>query len=143
MHQERLLGKLNLNSLGNWSPRNAAAMRELVLAFHNIFTLDNNELGCMSVIEDEICTNYSEPFKEWFRHIPPLLLEEVCALLHNMLDAGAIHPSQSLWCNAVVLIHKKDGTLHFCIDFHLNVQTKDLYPLPQIQEAHTLLHDGF
>ena len=40
-------------------------------------------------------------------------------------------------CNAVVLIHKKDGTLCFCIDFHhLNAETKkDLYPLPQIQKA--------
>ena len=112
-------------------------MRELVLAFHNIFTLDNNELGCTSAIEHEICINDSEPFKEWFRCIPPLLLEEVCASLHDMLDAGAIHPSQSLWCNVVVLVCKKDGTLHFCLDFHcLNARTKkDLYPLPQIQEA--------
>ena len=54
-----------------------------------------------------------------------------------MLDAGAIHPSQSLWCNTVVLICKKDGTLHFCMDFCcLNTWAKkDLYPLPWIQEA--------
>ena len=37
----------------------------------------------------------------------------------------------------VVLIWKKDGTLHFCVDFrHLNMHMKkDSYPLPQIQEA--------
>ena len=54
-----------------------------------------------------------------------------------MLDAGAIHPSQSLWCYAVVLICKKDGTLHFCIEFCcLNTQTKKYsYPLLWIQEA--------
>ena len=34
-----------------------------------------------------------------------------------MLDAGAIHPSQSPWCNAVVLVRKKDGALCFCVDF--------------------------
>ena len=63
----------------------------------------------------------------------PLLLDEVHASLHNMLDAGAICPSQSLWCNAAVLICKKDGTLHFCVDFcHL---MKDSYLLPWIQEA--------
>ena len=41
------------------------------------------------------------------------------------------------WCNAVILVWKKDGTLCFCMDFrHLNMHTKkDLYPLPQIQEA--------
>ena len=54
-----------------------------------------------------------------------------------MLESGAIGPSQSAWCNAVVLIRKKDGCLQFCIDFHhLNVHTKkDSYPLPRIQEA--------
>ena len=45
--------------------------------------------------------------------------------------------SQSPWCNVVVLVQKKDGTLHFCMDFRcLNAHMKkDLYPLPQIQEA--------
>ena len=48
-----------------------------------------------------------------------------------------IHPSQSPWCNAVILVQKKDGTLRFCVDFgHLNAcMKKDLYPLPHIQEA--------
>ena len=53
-----------------------------------------------------------------------------------MLDSGAIQPSQSVWCNVVVLVRKKDGSLHFCIDFcHLNAHTKkDSYPLLRIQE---------
>ena len=38
---------------------------------------------------------------------------------------------------AVILAWKKDGGLHFCIDFcHLNAHIKkDSYPLPRIQEA--------
>ena len=54
-----------------------------------------------------------------------------------MLEAGAIHPSQSLWCNAVVLVRKKDGTLCFCVDLRcLNAEMKkDSYPLPCIQEV--------
>ena len=54
-----------------------------------------------------------------------------------MLESGAIWPSQSAWCNVVVLVRKKDGILWFCIDFcHLNAHTKkDSYPLPRIQEA--------
>ena len=53
-----------------------------------------------------------------------------------MLDSGTVCPSQSAWCNTVVLVQKKDGSLHFCIDFgHLNACTKDSYPLPRIQEV--------
>ena len=120
--QEKLLEKLNLDGLAHWSLRNAAAVRELVLAYHDVFALENNELGCTSAIEHEICIDNNEPFKEQFRCIPPPLLEEVCASLWDMLEAGVIHLNQSLWCNAVVLVRKKDGTLHFCVDFRcLNV----------------------
>ena len=135
--QEKLLEKLNLDGLSNWTPRNAAAARELILAFHDIFALDGNELGCTSAIGHKICINNSEPLKEWFRHIPLLLLDEVCASLREMLVIGAIHPSQSPWCNAMVLVWKKDGTLCFCVDFHrLSAPTKkDLYLLLWIQEV--------
>ena len=57
--------------------------------------------------------------------------------LWEILESGAIRPSQSAWCNAVVLVQKKDDSLWFCIDFcHLNAHMKkDSYPLPRIQEA--------
>ena len=135
--QEKLLEKLNLNGLTHWSPENVVAVRELVLAYHDVFALESNELGCTSTIEHEICIKNDEPFKEWFQRIPLPLLEEVRASLRDMLEAGVIHLSQSPWCNVVVLVQKKDGTLHFCADFRcLNAHTrKDSYPLPQIQEA--------
>ena len=52
--------------------------------------------------------------------------------VNDMLQAGAIRPSSSPWCNTVVLVWKKDGGLCFCIDFRkLNTRTKkDSYPLP-------------
>ena len=51
-----------------------------------------------------------------------------------MLDAGVVRLSNSPWCNAVVLVRKKDRSLHFCIDFRrLNALTvKDSHPLPRI-----------
>ena len=65
------------------------------------------------------------------------MTDEVCTPMKEMLEVGAIHPSQSPWCNAVVLVCKKDKGLHFCINFHkLNARTKnDSYPLLCIQAA--------
>ena len=78
-----------------------------------------------------------EPFKERFRRIAPPLVDEVHQHIQEILDGGAIRPSQSPWCNAVVLVRKKDGLLRFCIDFRcLNARTKkDAYPLPRMQET--------
>ena len=100
-----------------------------------LFSARKNLIDQIILETKEICPN--EVFEASFRCIPPPLLEEVCASLRDMLDMGAIHPNQSLWCNAVVLVQKKDGNLHFCIDFHrLNMHTKrDSYPLLQIQEV--------
>ena len=135
VRQEKLLEKLNLDGLAHWSPGNATVVRELVLAYHDVFTLEGNELGCTSAIEHEIHIENSEPFKEWFQYIPAPLLEEVRASLWDMLQVGAIHPSQSPWCNAVVLVRKKDGTLHFCVDFRCLKHVNEEGFLPHIQEV--------
>ena len=115
--QDKLLEKLNLDGLSQWTPRNAAITRELLLSYHDAFALEPDELGCMSTIEHEIHLSDEEPFKEQFRCIPPPLLDEVRTSLRDMLEAGAIRPSQSPWCNTIVLVRKKDGSLRFCIDF--------------------------
>ena len=96
-----------------------------------------NEIGCTNTVEHIIELMDDEPFKERFRRIAPTLLEEVWENLQDMLDRGAIRPSKSPWCNAIVLVRKKDGTLRFCIDFwKLNARTKkDSFPLPRMQET--------
>ena len=68
---------------------------------------------------------------------PPPIVGEIRAHVKEMLEVSTICPSEIPWCNAVILVHKKDGGLCFCIDFHkLNARNKiDSYPLPQIQEA--------
>ena len=77
------------------------------------------------------------PLKSSSQEFPPPTVDEVWAHVWEMLEAGTIHPSQSTWCNAVVLMHKKDRGLHFCIYFcKLNARTKkDSCLLPQIEEA--------
>ena len=122
--QEKLFKKLEMSGLGSWQ-----------IPLH--YSLEPCELGCTHSTKHVIKVTDDAPFKEWFRWIALPLVEEVCVHLWEMLDSGAIGPSQSAWCNTVVLVQEKDGCLSFCIDFHhLNACTKkDSYPLPRIQEA--------
>ena len=46
----------------------------------------------------------STPFKECYQHIPLGMYEEVKAHIREMFDIGAMHPSNSPWTSAVVLV---------------------------------------
>ena len=135
--QEKLFKKVDLSGLGSWPPKLMDSTQSLLAEYHDIFSLEPSKLGCTHSIKHVIKVTNDAPFKEWFRQIPPPLVEEVCAHLQEMLDSGVIHPSQSAWCNLVVLVWKKDGSLCFCIDFCCPnaCMEKDSYPLPKIQEV--------
>ena len=126
-----------LDELAQWTLELARKFEQMLMEYHNIFSLNKNEIGCTDKAEHIIELLDDEPFKEKFWRIAPPLLDKVWEHLQEMLDGGAIRPSQSPWCNAVVLVQEKDGGLQFCIDFRrLNAQTKkDSYPLPHMQET--------
>ena len=114
---EILEGDSGLDMLKDWPEKEVLDAFQLLMEFHHMFSLDKNEMGCTDTTEHVIKLTNSEPFKERFRHINLPLVEEVCKHIQEMLDRGAIRPSNSPWCNAAVLVRKKDGTLRFCIDF--------------------------
>ena len=130
-------GELNFDGLSEWTPHNAAIARSfcsrIMITLHSSL-MSSDVPAPLSTRFVSVTTNHS---KSRFRCIPPPLLEEVHMSLRDMLEAGAIRPSQSPWCNTAVLVRKKDGTLRFCVDFRrLNMWTKkDSYPLPRIQEV--------
>ena len=142
-HQELLMKVLeengSLGKLKGWKEEMALKAKQLLMEFHHIFCLEKNEMGCTDATEHviELLPEQDEPFKERFRRIAPHEVEEVCQHIQEMLDGGAIQPSQSPWCNAVMLVQKKDGTSRFCIDFrHLNARIKkDSYPIPKCPET--------
>ena len=133
----KLFNELDLSGLDSWAPELADAACWLLAKYHDVFSLDPAELGYTHSTEHTIKVTDETPFKERFRQIPLPMVEEFRNHLREMLEASAIRPSQNTWCNAVMLVRKKDGSLHFCIDFcYLNAHTKkDSYPLPRIQEA--------
>ena len=136
--QDLLLEKLDLSGLEAWPEEQAEQARSLLKEYHDIFSLEKRDMGHTNATEHKIVLKDPDtlPFKEYFRMILPPQLDEVQEHLKLMLDTGVIRPSNSPWCNAVVLV-RKDGSLHFCIDFRkLNSLTvKDSHPLPHICET--------
>ena len=126
----------SLGKLKGWKEETALKAKWLLMEFHHIFCLEKNEMGCTNATKHviELLPEQGEPFKERFRRVAPHEVEEVWQHIQEMLDGGAIWPSQSPWCNAIILVQKKDWTLRFCIDFrHLNARTKkDSYPFSQV-----------
>ena len=137
--KDLLLDKLDLSGLDEWPTEQAEKARGLLKEYHDIFFLEKQDMGHTKAAEHKIVLKDPDtpPFKEQFHRIPPPQLDEVREHLKLMLDAGVIRRSNSPWCNAVVLVRKKDGSLRLCIDFRkLNSLTvKDSHPLPHICET--------
>ena len=117
--QVLLLDKLDLSGLEAWPTEQDEKAHGLLREYHDIFSLEKHDMCHTNVTKHKIVLNDLDtpPFKEQFCRIPPPQLDEVREHLKLMLDAGVVWPSNSPWCNAVVLVRKKDRSLHFFIDF--------------------------
>ena len=137
--QDLLLDKLDLLGLEAWPEDQAGKAHSLLKEYHDIFSLEKRDMGHTNTTKHKIILKDPDtpPFKECFCKILPPQLDEVREHLKLMLDMGVIWPSNSPWCNAIVLVRKKDGSLCFGIDFRkLNSLTvKDSHPLPRICET--------
>jgi hypothetical protein len=62
--------------------------------------------------------------------------EVMTTIIQDMLREGTINPSNNLYSSPVLLVRKKDGSLHFCVDYlALNAVTiRDRFLIPTIDE---------
>ena len=79
--QEKLLEILESNGgfdgLKDWPLKVATNACQLLLEFHSVFSLEPNEMGCTNMREHIIEVTNNEPFRERFRRIAPLMVDEV------------------------------------------------------------------
>ena len=130
---DKLFDKLDLSSLESWTLEFVDTACQLLGKYHDVFSLDPAELGCTHSKEHIIKGTDDTPFKQWFRQILPLMVEEARNHLKEMLESGAIRPSQSVWCNALVLVQKKRERLAFLYQFlpHKHSHKKGFPPPPK------------
>ena len=92
--------------------------------------------GRTTLVHHKIPTQDAPPIR-----LPPYRLahhskEFLRAEIQTLLKQGIIEPSSSPWAAPIVLVAKKDGSQHMCVDYRkLNAITiGDHYPLPRIEE---------
>ena len=134
---EKLFDKLDLSGMMGWSQSQKQQMKQVFENYHHLFALEDLELGKTDLVKHVIKLDNQQPFQERYRRIPPHQYEEVKRHLKEMIEIGAIRKSKSPWASAVVLVRKKIGELHFCIDLRkLNARmVKDAQTLPRIEDS--------
>ena len=130
-----ILNLIDLSGLENWPEKLQYEAKEMLKRNAKVFSKDDMDMGRTNLVKHHIKLTDPVPFKEAYRRIPPQMYDEVKTHLQEMLDLGAIRPSNSPWASAIVLVRKKDGRLRFCIDLRKlnNRMVKDAYSLPRIE----------
>ena len=130
-----ILNLIDLSGLEDWPESLQHEAKEMLKRNAKVFSKDDMDMGRTNLVKHHIKLTDPVPFKEAYRRIPPQMYDEVKAHIQEMLDLGAIRPSNSPWASEIVLVRKKDGRLRFCIDLRkLNNRTvKDAYSLPRIE----------
>ena len=59
--RKKLIQKLDLSGLEAWPSELTKAAKELLMEYHDIFALEENELGCPSTIEHAINLTNLDP----------------------------------------------------------------------------------
>jgi hypothetical protein len=112
--------------------------KTLVQEFADVFPAElPNELPPKRVIDHaiDLLPGSEPPFKATYRLSYPEM-DELKKQLSELLEKGFIRPSTSPFGAPVLFVHKKEGTLHLCVDYQaLNkITIKNRYPLPRIEE---------
>ena len=111
-------------------------VKELLLQYHDIFALCDEELGETDIVTHSIDTGMSPPVKSTPRRLPYALRKELEEELETLLRTGCVEPSVSPYSSPLVLVHKKTGSLGVCVDYRaLNQNTvADRYPIPRVDD---------
>lgn len=66
----------------------------------------------------------------------PALKDEIEKQVAEMLQSGLVQPSSSSFSSLVLLMRKKDGSWHFCVDYRLldSITVKSKFPISVMDE---------
>ena len=119
-----------------------AHLIDVIYNHTEVFSLFDGDLGLRDVLKQSMPTTTDKPVYLPHRQIPVQLQSKVRKCLDNWLKQGIICPSKSPYASQVVIVHKKTGKIHLCVDFRkLNaISIHDSFPLPCVEEALQAVH---
>ena len=118
------------------------SLHDLLHRYEHVFPAPGEPVtGRTKSVQHEIITKDARTIRCGPRRLAPAGLRTEQQCVKDMLTGGQVEPSDSPWASPVVLVTKKDGSTRFCIDYRrLNaLTTKDVYPLPRIDDSLRLL----
>ena len=101
-----------------------------------VFSCKGEKLGCTTTVYHRIHADDNIPVSQWYRWIPPNQFEVGKEHLQVLLEDG-LSDLASDHASPIVLVSKKSGAFHLCMDYHpLNAKTtKNAHPLTRIDES--------
>src|ERR1044071_7020720 len=106
-----------------------------------IFT-DERHATKTDLVHCKLWMKNDQPFRTRVRSLNPEKREALQKEIDELLEAGVIRLSKSVYASAPVLVRKKDGTWRLAIDYRrANENSEDFpYPLPLIKELFGQFH---
>ena len=136
---ERLVKTLDLHSD---KLKQLLGLEGLLHEYSDVFALTDQELGCTNIVHHSIDTGDHRPIKQQPYRTAIAQRDTIRQMVDQMQSQGIVKPSQSPWDSPVVLVPKKDGSVHFCVDYRkLNsITQRDVFPLPRVDDILDTLH---
>ena len=102
-----------------------------------VLAVSSDDLAHTGLVTQKIDTGFSRPIWQPARCLPLQKSAEADALIKEMLQKGVNEPSSSPWALPIILVKKKDGSTHFCVDYRMlnDASVKNSYPLPRIDNC--------
>ena len=131
------LRQLFENSTIDLNKKEKSEVASLLSDYADIFAKTDFDLEKFDALQLHVDTEGAKPIRQPARRTPIGFMQEEEEYLQKLLDAGIVVPSKSSWASPVVLVQKKDGSVHWCVDYRkLNqVSVKDAYPIPKIDQC--------
>lgn len=110
---------LKLDELRHLTAEQIRQVKALVAEFRQIFSENDDDIGCTSLMEQTIVLDTHVPIRAKYRNIPLAHRQAAEREVKRLLDLGVIQLSESPYHSPSFLMKKPDGSFRILTDFRM------------------------